>query len=172
MITQVLDGCKIFNREVDVHAEQFRQTNQGPIAKILGRWYSVNGTEGLITEIRFEIRADDFSAWGISDAPNESFYKLAQKCTKHTPGPWHIIDAAPSLTIRSADQFVVGFPHAEDRQRADAKLIKSAPDLLADLKWAAAQLTALRDSVANGSRASFFAGLEQIAKTIDSAEIR
>lgn len=98
MKTAILNGAQIFDREVDVFAEEFRNTHRGPIARILGRWYSVNGTEGLVTEIRFRIRPSDYAEWGI---PADSQEWAIVYAPRSTPYPTYTADRHPRSGVHT-----------------------------------------------------------------------
>ena len=68
--------------------------------------------------------------------------------SKHTPGPWHIVNLKDAIGIYSADgRFVARIPNSfeetEDRRRADAALMCAAPDMLAALEACELRLTRL-----------------------------
>jgi hypothetical protein len=45
----------------------FRNTSQGPIAKINGVWYSVNGTREDIVDVRYALQAAELEKHGVSN---------------------------------------------------------------------------------------------------------
>ena len=51
-----IDNMKVKIINSDKVATDMRFTATGPEAQIEGKWYSVNGNEELITDIRFGIR--------------------------------------------------------------------------------------------------------------------
>jgi hypothetical protein len=91
---------------------------------------------------------------------------------QHTPGPWEhrsgtILGAHETHPVKSGQGFVasIGFPAREtgysDLQLANARLIAAAPDLLAALEWALAQMEPSMDP---DWQAAHAAALEALAK--------
>lgn len=65
--------------------------------------------------------------------------------SKHTPGPWHITVGAAYRQIEAVDGTLICFAASNNwANKANARLIAAAPDLLQALK---AALTVLPDSV-------------------------
>jgi len=50
-----------------IQATDFRQTSTGPIAKVNGRWYSVNGTRDDIMDIRYSLSKEDLTKFGVNN---------------------------------------------------------------------------------------------------------
>jgi len=50
-----------------IQATDFRQTSTGPIAKVNGRWYSVNGTRDDIMDIRYSLSKEDLAKFGVNN---------------------------------------------------------------------------------------------------------
>lgn len=71
----------------------------------------------------------------------------------HTPGPWHYEQASSSHRVLDSDNVLItevesDLAENEDRYEADARLIASAPDLLAEntrLREALKQLNHVQD---------------------------
>ena len=50
----------------------FRSTPNGPIAKAGGRWYSVNGHKGDITDVRYALDTEQLARYKVyNDRPTE-----------------------------------------------------------------------------------------------------
>lgn len=45
----------------------FKNTSNGPIAKAGGRWYSVNGIKGDITDVRHALTAEELAKYGVTN---------------------------------------------------------------------------------------------------------
>lgn len=99
----------------------------------------------------------------MTNHPNRS----KQQQAKHTPGPWHLIKNGPATSSVSASgQWIATLSTRNNIERANARLIAAAPELLAALKYMVAA-QAMRWDAAD-RRVS----LEQASAAIAKAEGR
>ena len=76
----------------------FRSTSTGPIAKINGTWYSVNGTTHDIVDIRYELTQRELSQHGVTnDHPASNELQLLDQAIEalgrlHTFYVEHLVD--------------------------------------------------------------------------------
>lgn len=63
--------------------------------------------------------------------------------TKHTPGPWEMVEATGSIPIKGADGKTIANVKLGSNDLDNARLIKVAPDMLGALKEANLTLSRL-----------------------------
>ena len=62
MIKNAMNNLK---DQTNTLCSDFRYTNKGPIAKLKGIWYSVNGTADDIIDVRYALKEQELNEFGI-----------------------------------------------------------------------------------------------------------